>query len=53
MRKEDKEALKSTALIIFILGLVLSIPYLVDIMEELPTSVLLIIVMIIILTKGD
>ena len=51
MKKEDKEALKSVGLIIFILGMIFSVPYLVELMDELPTSVLLIIVMMIILTR--
>ena len=50
MNKEDKEMLKSTALIIFILGLAFSIPYLADVMEQLPTSVLFIIAVLVILT---
>ena len=50
MNKENKEMLKSTALIIFILGLAFSIPYLADVMEQLPTSVLFIIAVLVILT---
>lgn len=51
MKKENKEALKSIGLLIFILGVIFSVPYMVDVMDELPTSILLIIVMMIILTR--
>ena len=51
MKKEDKEALKSIGLLIFILGVIFSVPYMVNVMDELPTSILLIIVMMIILTR--
>jgi hypothetical protein len=51
MKKENKEALKSIGLIIFILCVIFSVPYMVNVMDELPTSILLIIVMMIILTR--
>ena len=53
MSKQDKENLKTSLLIVSILGMVFSIPYLIDTLEELPTVILMSIALMIIMSMGD